>query len=239
MIQRRRDRSRSAILALGLALGAESAAHAQNPNLSTGSGVGTGAGAGAVERQRRGRRFYAGTGAGAGAMSARGPGSLGRQQHDPPARPAAERPHGVRAGSRRLVPDGPVPRPVLAAGRGREPGQGPAGSRVTADLLRSARDISDPAERSLALRQIANGAIAASQMVLAHQLLEEAIAATSQVTVPLVRDQRLIGLVSRTTRWPTPCSGWDAKTRASRPPTTRRRRGTPREALAKHPEPKV
>src|SRR5262249_59507205 len=63
------------------------------------------------------------------------------------------------------------------------------------DLLHNAREIADPAERSLALRQIANGAIAGNQMVLAHRILEESINATSQVTVPLVRDQRLIGLV--------------------------------------------
>jgi hypothetical protein len=76
------------------------------------------------------------------------------------------------------------------------PVEGQAPSRITTDFLRSARQISDPAERSLALRQIANGAIASNQMILAHHTLEESIAAASEVTVPLVRDQRLIGLVT-------------------------------------------
>ena len=67
------------------------------------------------------------------------------------------------------------------------------------DLLENARRISDPAERSLALRQIANGAIASNQLVLAHHTLEESISASSHVNVPLVRDQRLIGLVTSMT----------------------------------------
>ena len=67
--------------------------------------------------------------------------------------------------------------------------------RVGSTVLADARRITDPAERSLALRQIANGAIAGNQLVLAHNTLEESITASSHVTVPLVRDQRLIGLV--------------------------------------------
>jgi hypothetical protein len=75
------------------------------------------------------------------------------------------------------------------------PVQGKSPDRITPDPIKRAREIDDPAERSLALRQIANGAIAGNQIVLAHHILEEAITASSQVTVPLVRDQRLIGLV--------------------------------------------
>ena len=55
-----------------------------------------------------------------------------------------------------------------------------APTRVTPDLLKSARLITTPEERSLALQRIANGAIASNQLVLAHQTLEEAITATSQ-----------------------------------------------------------
>ena len=49
------------------------------------------------------------------------------------------------------------------------------------------------------MQRIANGAIASNQLVLAHHTLEEAITATSQVTMPLVRDQRLIALVTSLT----------------------------------------
>ena len=61
---------------------------------------------------------------------------------------------------------------------------------------KNARLIATPEERSLALQRIANGAIGSNQLNLAHQTLEEAIAATSDVTIPLVRDQRLIAIVT-------------------------------------------
>jgi hypothetical protein len=93
-------------------------------------------------------------------------------------------------------PTDPFLLPFLLPEEAANPVGGQASSRITTDLLRSARQITDPAERSLALRQIANGAITTNQMMLAHHTLEEAIAATSDVNVPLVRDQRLIGLVT-------------------------------------------
>jgi len=66
---------------------------------------------------------------------------------------------------------------------------------VSPELLRNARLIADPGERSFALERIAKGAVLSDQLVLAHQTLEEATAAASQVTVPLVRDQRAIAIV--------------------------------------------
>ncbi len=92
-------------------------------------------------------------------------------------------------------PNDPYLVPFLLPQEAANPVEGKAPSRITTDLLENARRIADPAERSLALRQIANGAIASNQMILAHHTLEEAMTATSDVTVPLVRDQRLIGLV--------------------------------------------
>ena len=65
--------------------------------------------------------------------------------------------------------------------------------------MKNARLITSPEERSLALQRIANGAIASRQLFLAHQMLEEAITATSEVTMPLVRDQRLIAIVTSMT----------------------------------------
>jgi hypothetical protein len=70
---------------------------------------------------------------------------------------------------------------------------------VTDALLKDARLIATPEERSLALQRIANGAIASNQLILAHHTLEEATAVASDVKVPLVRDQRLIALVKTLT----------------------------------------
>jgi hypothetical protein len=199
MAHKRRDGTRSAILTLGLALGgglAQNEATAQQgPPLSTGSGVGTGAG-GAMSSANTGAggaMSTADTGAG-GAMSGRG--------GVPSLDYGRALPLGPRQGT---VPFGPgvdvsFPTdtylvPFLLPQEAANPVQGKVSSQITVDLLQNARQIADPAERSLALRQIANGAIASNQMVLAHHTLEESITASSQVTVPLVRDQRLIGLV--------------------------------------------
>lgn len=198
MVYRRRDGTRSAILALGVALGGEWTVLAQQgPGLPTGSGVGTGAGAGSMSTANTGAgagaMSGANTGAG-GAMSGRGPGSamdtgtalpLGPRRGTTPFGP------GVDVS----FPTDPYLVPFLLPVEAANPIQGQAPSRINTDLLRNAREITDPAERSLALRQIANGAIAGNQMVLAHHVLEESITASSQVTIPLVRDQRLIGLV--------------------------------------------
>ncbi len=135
----------------------------------------------------------ANTGAG-GAMSGRGPGSPLDQGTALPLGPGRGRvPFGP--GVDVSFPSDPYLIPFLLPEEAANPVEGKAPSKVTSDLLENARRIDDPAERSLALRQIANGAIASNQMVLAHHVLEEAITATSRVTVPLVRDQRLIGLV--------------------------------------------
>jgi hypothetical protein len=92
-------------------------------------------------------------------------------------------------------PNDPYLVPFLIPEEAANPAEGAAPSRVTSELLQSARMIQDAGERSMALQRIANGAIASDQMILAHHTLEEAVSAASNVTVPLVRDQRLIALV--------------------------------------------
>src|SRR5262249_48631971 len=160
---KRRDGTRSALLALGVALGGEWMVSAQG--LSTGSGVGTGAGAGAMSSANTGAGAMSepNTGAG-GAMSGRGPGSrmeggvaraLGPRQGTVPFGP------GVDVS----FPTDPYLVPFLLPQEAANPVEGKVTSRVTSDILRNAREIADPAERSLALRQIANGAIAGNQMV--------------------------------------------------------------------------
>jgi hypothetical protein len=69
-------------------------------------------------------------------------------------------------------------------------------TRVSAELLKNARLIPSPEERSLALQRIAKGAIESMQLTLAHQTLEEAAQTVDSVTDPLVHDQRLIAIVT-------------------------------------------
>jgi hypothetical protein len=192
----RRDHRKTAVLALGLglALGAGSAVQAQDmtgpPGLSSGTGAGTGAGgfAGVVRTP-------------SSSISGNAPVSIGGTRGGTDALRFGRSTGAVLFGPGTDVsfPNDPYLMPFLLPEEVANPVQGNVPDHITTDLLESARRISDPAERSLALRQIANGAIASNQLVLAHHTLEESITASSQVTVPLVRDQRLIGLVTSLT----------------------------------------
>ncbi len=93
-------------------------------------------------------------------------------------------------------PNDPYLVPFMAMELAGTPGDGKTPTHVTSELVKNARLIATPEERSLALQRIANGAMASNQLYLAHQALEEAITATSKVTEPLVRDQRLIAIVT-------------------------------------------
>ncbi len=197
MRNRRRDATRSAVLALSVALGGEWTVHAQRPSLSTGSGAGTGAGAGAMSSADTGAGgAMTGTDrSGSGMMSGRGPGSPMDSGTVLPLGPRRAGSTSFGPGVDVSFPTDPFLVPFLVPDEVNNPLEGPAQGRVGPSLLEDARRITDPAERSLALRQIANGAIASGQLILAHHTLEESITAASHVTVPLVRDQRLIGLV--------------------------------------------
>ena len=98
-------------------------------------------------------------------------------------------------------PNDPYLIPFMTMERSGTPVDSEAPTRITDDLLNNARMITDPEERSFALQRIANGAIASNppQWSLAHKTLEEAITATSEIKTPLVRDQRLIALVTSLT----------------------------------------
>jgi hypothetical protein len=181
----------SAILALGL-LG-QMGSHAQmtaGPGLSSGSGAGTGAGgfSGVIRSPSP-------------SISGVGPPSLSGVRGGVDALRLGPRTGAVPFGPGVDVsfPNDPYLAPFLMPEEAANPVDSKAPTGVTADLLASARLIADPAERSLALQKIANGAILSSQLVLAHRTLEEAITATSRVTIPLVRDQRLIALVTSMT----------------------------------------
>jgi hypothetical protein len=194
MRNKRRHSSKSAALALGLALGAGVTIQAQDmtqgPGLSSGTGAGTGAGGfSGVVRNR------------SGSISGVGPSSISGTSGGVDRLRSGPRSGAVTFGPGVDVsfPNDPYLMPFLLPEEVANPIEGKTATHVTSDLLENARQIVDPAERSLALRQIANGAIASNQLVLAHKTLEEAITASSQVNVPLVRDQRLIGLVTSLT----------------------------------------
>jgi len=183
-----------AALVFSLALGWSGPVNAQmtgGPGLSSGTGAGTGAGgfSGVLRNE-------------SGSMSGVGPGSAGSgtmiRGRPVPTLPEARgerRIAGFGPGVDVTFPTDPYLIPFVAmeqAGGSFDP---KAPARVTPELLKNARLIATPEERSLALQRAANGAIASNQLTLAHKTLEEAITATSDVTVPLVRDQRLIAIV--------------------------------------------
>jgi hypothetical protein len=188
----------SVVLGLHVFLGGFVPASAQmtsGAGLSSGTGQGTGAGGfSGVLRNR------------SGSLSGVGPGpsdiSEGLRGRPVVPLPGSERRipiAGFGPGVDVRFPNDPYIIPFLTMETVGEPVDPNAPTRVTDDLLKSARLITTPEERSLALQRIANGAIASSQLSLAHQTLEEAITATSHVTIPLVRDQRLIALVTSLT----------------------------------------
>ena len=194
MLSTRRASTRSATLVFTLAIGWGSLVQAQmtgGPGLSSGTGSGTGAGGfTGVIRNR------------AGSMSGVGPGSAEgdvlRGRPVPPL-PGSNRRAPIASfgpGVDVTFPNDPylIPFMVMEEPLGGRDNKVP--NRISSDLLKNARLIATPDERSLALQRIANGAIGANQLTLAHQVLEEAITATSAVTVPLVRDQRLIAIVT-------------------------------------------
>ncbi len=191
----RRDGKKSAALALGLALGGgwTGMAHAQmsaGPGLSSGTGAGSGAGGfSGVVRNR------------SSSISGNAPQSLSNVQGGVDSLRSGPRTGSVAFGPGVDVsfPNDPYLMPFLLPETAANPLEGGTATEVTSDLLENARQITDPAERSLALRQIANGAINSNQLGLAHKTLEEAITASAQVNVPLVRDQRLIALVTSLT----------------------------------------
>jgi hypothetical protein len=185
-----------AFLASCLALGLASTASAQmtsGAGLSSGSGAGTGSGfSTGVQRNR------------SGSLSGVGPGSNDDGLRGPPIQAPAggrRRPPITSFGPGVDVsfPNDPYLLPFIQLEQGGAAFDKKIPTHITNELLKNARMIVTPEERSLALQRLASGAIASRQLFLAHQLLEEAITATSEVTIPLVRDQRLMKIVETMT----------------------------------------
>jgi len=161
------------------------------PGLSSGSGAGTGAGGfSGIQRNQ------------SGSLSGVGPGPAGAGLRGGPLPPLSgsrrQPPTSFGPGVDVTFPNDPFLIPFMTMEQSGTTVDGEAPVRITAELLQNARMITDPEERSFALQRIANGAIASNppQWSLAHKTLEEAIAATSEIKTPLVRDQRLIAIVT-------------------------------------------
>jgi hypothetical protein len=95
-------------------------------------------------------------------------------------------------------PDDPslIPLDAFRDAGGGSAAKGGEGQVVTPDLLQVARSIDEPSERSLALQNLAEAAIFTNQLDVAHVALKEA--ATTALALPnsLVRDQRLIAVIT-------------------------------------------
>jgi hypothetical protein len=182
------NRMVTALVALGLASGTLAPAVAQMtgpPSLSSGTGQGTGAGG-----------FSGVIRSNSGSISGTGPPPSSRFVGSPlPGPRPARRQAGFGPDADVRFPNDPfiVPFEVLEQPGANDPN---APTQVTPEILKNARLIASPEERSLALQRIAQGATSRGQFFLAHRTLEEAISATSLVNEPLVRDQRLIALVT-------------------------------------------
>ena len=164
------------------------------PGLSSGSGAGTGAGGfSGVQRNW------------SGSLSGVGPGPAGAGLRGRPLPPISgsrrQPPTSFGPGVDVTFPNDPFLIPFMTMEQIGTAVDSEAPVRITGELLKNARLITDPEERSLALQRIANGAIASNppQWSLAHKTIEEAITATSEVKTPLVRDQRLIAIVTSLT----------------------------------------
>ncbi len=185
-----------AFLASCFVLGLAATASAQmtsGAGLSSGSGAGTGTGfSSGVQRNR------------SGSLSGVGPGSNDDGLRGPPIQ--------APGGGRRRVPitsfgpgvdvsfpNDPYLLPFIQLEQGGAAFDKKIPTHITNELLKNARMIATPEERSLALQRLAKGAIQSRQLFLSHQLLEEATTATSEVTIPLVRDQRLMAIVETMT----------------------------------------
>jgi hypothetical protein len=184
---------KTAALATGLFACAQDSVYAQmtsGPGLSSGSGAGTGAGGfSGVRRNESGSLSGVGPEVGTGSIL------RGRPITPPPG--YQQRVFGPSQDV--TFPNDPYLIPFLTM---EQPGASfdpKLPTRVTNELLKNARLIKSAEERSLALQRIANGAIASDQMTLAHNTLEEAMNSVAEINVPLVRDQRLIAIVTSLT----------------------------------------
>lgn len=190
MIGKRWGLETAALIATVASVGGWSAPAQEPPGLSSGSGQGTGSGfSSGVQRNR------------SGSLSGTGPSrSVGRGGEQQPTREReAGRGMGLGPGVNVRFPNDPylIPFMTMAGEGGAIDPNLPTG--VTPELVKNAKLIGTVDERSLALQRIANSAISSNQLFMAHQILEDAVSSAVAVQTPLVRDQRLIAIVTSLT----------------------------------------
>jgi hypothetical protein len=186
------DRFLPAVVTIGVVLGSSPPSPAQQPpGLSSGSGAGTGAGGtmGGIQRNQT------------GSMSGVGPdASGGFGANDPGPFPIRRLPPGVNIpagpGVDVTFPDDPALVPFLTLEATGGSADGSAPTLISSDILRDARAIQIPSERSMAFQLIAKGAIYSNQFSIAHQALKEASSAAVRETTPLTHDLRLMAIVT-------------------------------------------
>jgi hypothetical protein len=187
-----RDRFLPAVFSIGFVLGSGGGLYAQeSPGLTSGTGEGTGAG-GTTGVQRNPSGSISGVGPSGPGFGAQDPGPFPfrriPQRYNIPAGP------GVDVS----FPDDPGLIPFLRLDESL-PADGKAPTVVPSDMLKQARSIQTPSERSMAFQIIARGAIYSNQFSLAHQALEEAAASALQEPSPLTHDLRLMAIITTAT----------------------------------------
>lgn len=176
------------IAGLAIPLGGSWALAQEPPGLSSGTGQGTGSGlSSGVQRSR------------SGSISGTGPPRAIERSNQGPREGAPVRGMGLGPGVNVQYPNDPylIPFMTMAQEGGAIDPSLPTG--VTPELVKNAKLIGTVEERSLALQRIANSAISSNQLFQAHQILEDAVHSAVEVQTPLVRDQRLIAIVTSLT----------------------------------------
>ena len=176
------ERAIPAALTLGLALSLPPAVYSQAPSpsnapLSSGSGSGTGTGQS--------------TNLGTSGNRVRMEGIVPQLPQNRRAGAAPSLGPGVGTtfpGDPSLVP--------FATQSDQDSGENEQQSRVRPLQFQLARQIAQPGDRSLALQRIANASIFSGQLDMAHQALAEAGESAVREPIQLVRDQRLISIVT-------------------------------------------
>jgi hypothetical protein len=191
MTRARIENAIPAVLTVGFALSLPLTAIAQvGPGLSSGTGQGTGTGySSGVQNNRTGSVSGVGPAVPGGRSPDYGRGPRGLIP--PPSGFSVPMGPGVDTS----FPDDPSLFPFVA--HEEAPGRTPTeGSRVQPRELNFALAIVDPGDRALTLQRVANVAIFSNQLGLAHHALGEAAKSVFQVRDPLVRDLRLIALIT-------------------------------------------
>ncbi len=178
------------IACLALALAPDLQAQ-EPPGLSSGSGQGTGTGRSAgIQRNRSGSI------SGTGPERRGGQGFEGEVLPRPFVRPGQSVPRGPGVNVR--FPDDPALAPLLSGEEARGPAGAQGAALVTQEVLKNAQLVTENYDRSRAMEEVAREAIYSNQLLLAHQILEQAATAALREENSLRHDQLIIEAITTT-----------------------------------------